>query len=203
MSEEFTLQELTPNLAVPRLRLLVAGLQPRRPGFAPRSVYVAVMVDKEPLRYVFLRVLWISPVIVVLHTNVTQGINNSPVGDRSSETQSRPIDMNNNNKNSGFQQARMRKMFFPLKVAYYVFPTCYELGERRWNYILTEENRRTRRKAYPSPLCPWQIPHGLTRARTRASAVRGRRLSTWAMTRPCEICYNWRRIMVKKVKQSR
>jgi hypothetical protein len=29
------------------------------------------------------------------------------------------------------------------------------------------------------PLCPPQIPHGLlTRARTRASAVRGRRLTT-------------------------
>jgi hypothetical protein len=27
------------------------------------------------------------------------------------------------------------------------------------------------------PLCPPQIPHGLTRARTRASAVRGRRLT--------------------------
>jgi hypothetical protein len=30
------------------------------------------------------------------------------------------------------------------------------------------------------PLCPPQIPHGLT----RASAVRGRRLTAWAMARP-------------------
>jgi hypothetical protein len=36
----------------------------------------------------------------------------------------------------------------------------------------------------PLPLCPPQIPHRLTRARTRASAVRGRRLTTWAMARP-------------------
>jgi hypothetical protein len=36
----------------------------------------------------------------------------------------------------------------------------------------------------PVPLCPPQIPHGLTRARSRASAVRGRRLTTWAMARP-------------------
>jgi hypothetical protein len=38
-------------------------------------------------------------------------------------------------------------------------------------------------KPVPVPLCP-QISHGLTRARTRASAVRGRCLTTWAMARP-------------------
>jgi hypothetical protein len=39
-------------------------------------------------------------------------------------------------------------------------------------------------KPVPVPLCPPQIPHGLTRAWTRASAVRDRRLPTWAMARP-------------------
>jgi hypothetical protein len=34
------------------------------------------------------------------------------------------------------------------------------------------------------PLFPPQIPYGLTQARTQASAVRGRRLTTWAMARP-------------------
>jgi hypothetical protein len=38
-------------------------------------------------------------------------------------------------------------------------------------------------KPVPVPLCPPQIPHGLTRARTRDSAVRGRRLTTWVMAR--------------------
>jgi hypothetical protein len=38
-------------------------------------------------------------------------------------------------------------------------------------------------KPAPVPLCPPQIPHGLNRARTRASAVRGRRLTAWAMAR--------------------
>jgi hypothetical protein len=38
-------------------------------------------------------------------------------------------------------------------------------------------------KPVPVPLCPPQIPHGLTRARTRVSAVRDRRLTTWAMAR--------------------
>jgi hypothetical protein len=39
-------------------------------------------------------------------------------------------------------------------------------------------------KPVPVPLCPPQTPHGLTRDRTRASAVEGRRLTAWAMARP-------------------
>jgi hypothetical protein len=39
-------------------------------------------------------------------------------------------------------------------------------------------------KPVPVPLCPPQIPHGLPRARTPASAVRGRRLTTWDRARP-------------------
>jgi hypothetical protein len=39
-------------------------------------------------------------------------------------------------------------------------------------------------KPVPVPLCPPQIPQGLTRPRTRASAVRCRRLTTWSMSRP-------------------
>jgi hypothetical protein len=38
-------------------------------------------------------------------------------------------------------------------------------------------------------LCPPQIPNGLTRDRTRASAVGGRRLTAWAMTRPLNCSY--------------
>jgi hypothetical protein len=39
-------------------------------------------------------------------------------------------------------------------------------------------------KPVPVPLCPPQIPHGLTRTRTLVSAVRGQRLTTWTMARP-------------------
>jgi hypothetical protein len=39
-------------------------------------------------------------------------------------------------------------------------------------------------KPVPVPLCPPQIPQGPTRDPTRASAVRGRRLTAWAMARP-------------------
>jgi hypothetical protein len=41
----------------------------------------------------------------------------------------------------------------------------------------------------PVPFCPPQILYGLTRARTRASAVRGRRLTVWAMARPKLLLY--------------
>jgi hypothetical protein len=39
-------------------------------------------------------------------------------------------------------------------------------------------------KPIPGPLSPPQIPYGFNRARTRDSAVRGRRLNAWAMARP-------------------
>jgi hypothetical protein len=39
----------------------------------------------------------------------------------------------------------------------------------------------------PVPLCPPQIPHGLTRDRTWASAVRSRPLTAWAMARPLSV----------------
>jgi hypothetical protein len=72
-------------------------------------------------------------------------------------------------------------------------PQMIQVGERRWydgerdgetvetvGYWQgkTEEHGE---KLVPVPLCTPQIPHGLTRARTRASAVRGRRLfpETW------------------------
>jgi hypothetical protein len=42
---------------------------------------------------------------------------------------------------------------------------------------LTGENRQLGEKPVPVPLCPPQISHGLTRDRTQASAVRGRRLT--------------------------
>jgi hypothetical protein len=71
-----------------------------------------------------------------------------------------------------------------LTLAYYAFPRWYEFGERRWNDILTGKTEELGDKPVPVPLYPPQIPHGLTWARTRASAVRSRRLTTWAMARP-------------------
>jgi hypothetical protein len=45
-------------------------------------------------------------------------------------------------------------------------------------------NRSTRRKPAPAPLCPPQIPHDQTRARTRAASVGSQRLTARAMARP-------------------
>jgi hypothetical protein len=45
-------------------------------------------------------------------------------------------------------------------------------------------NRSTRRKSAWAPLCPAQISHDLTRARTRVSAVGSQLLTAWAMARP-------------------
>jgi hypothetical protein len=51
--------------------------------------------------------------------------------------------------------------------------------ERYWQ----GENEELGEKPVPVSLCSPQIPHALTRARNRASAVRSRRLTTWAMAR--------------------
>jgi hypothetical protein len=51
-----------------------------------------------------------------------------------------------------------------------------------WNWQV--KTKELEEKPVPVPLCPPQIPHGLTRDRTRASAVGGRRLTAWAMARP-------------------
>jgi hypothetical protein len=50
--------------------------------------------------------------------------------------------------------------------------------------ILTGETEELGEKPVPVSLCPPQITHGLTRTRTRDSAVRDRRLTTLAMARP-------------------
>jgi hypothetical protein len=43
-------------------------------------------------------------------------------------------------------------------------------------------------KPVPVPLCPPQIPHGLTWNWTRNSAAGSRRLTAWAMVRPFVFC---------------
>ena len=52
-------------MSVPRLRRLVAGLSPRRPGFDPVSVQVGFVVDKVALGQVFPRVRRFSPVYFI------------------------------------------------------------------------------------------------------------------------------------------
>jgi hypothetical protein len=51
--------------AVPWLRRLVAGLSPRRPGFAAGSIHVRFLVDKVSLGLVSLRVHMFTPVNII------------------------------------------------------------------------------------------------------------------------------------------
>jgi hypothetical protein len=82
--------------AVPWLRLLVAGLLPWRPGFAPRSVHAGFLVDKVALGQGFLLVLGCPLQYHSTVYHITWGMDNRPISGRSSETLSYPIDMNRN-----------------------------------------------------------------------------------------------------------
>jgi hypothetical protein len=98
-------------LAVPWLRGLVAGLPPRRPGFASGSFIVGFVVDKVTVGQVFNRVLRFSLVSNItppwLHTHIIiWGKNNRSTGGRSSETYSRPIDKRNVDLDSRIMKSR-------------------------------------------------------------------------------------------------
>jgi hypothetical protein len=56
--------------------------------------------------------------------------------------------------------------------------------EHRWNVTDRGKPKYSGEKPVPVPLCPPQIPYGLTWDRTRASAVSGRRVSAWTMAGP-------------------
>jgi hypothetical protein len=58
------------------------------------------------------------------------------------------------------------------------------LGTAATTGLLYQLQMIHRRKPAPVPLCPPQIPHDLTQARTRAAAVGSRRLTALAMARP-------------------
>jgi hypothetical protein len=58
---------------------------------------------------------------------------------------------------------------------YYYFFSLLQVMEHRWNEIDRGKPKYSGEKPVPVPLCPPQIPRGLTQDRTRAPAVRGRR----------------------------
>jgi hypothetical protein len=63
-------------------------------------------------------------------------------------------------------------------------PFFSQVMGKRWNEADRGKPKYLGGKPVPVPLCPPQIPRGLTGDRTRASAVGGRRLTAWAMARP-------------------
>jgi hypothetical protein len=84
-----------------------------------------------------------------------------------------------------------------LTLTYYAFPRWCEFGERRWSDMLTGENRRTRRKTCPSATLSTTNLTWIDQARNLASAVRGRRLTTWAMARSFGMLHlnNWNKAL--------
>jgi hypothetical protein len=66
------------------------------------------------------------------------------------------------------------------------FFSFFRVIEHRWNEIDRGKPKYWGGKPVPVSLLLPQIPHGLTRDQTQASAVRGRRLTAWAMTRPSD-----------------
>jgi hypothetical protein len=73
-------------------------------------------------------------------------------------------------------------------ISFFIFPSNGAPVEWNWQgktEVLGE-------KPVPVLLCPPQIPHGPTRDRIRVFAVRGRRLTAWAMARPsAEVKNEW------------
>jgi hypothetical protein len=57
------------------------------------------------------------------------------------------------------------------------FFSFFQVLEHRWNEIDRGKLKYLGEERVPVPLCPPQTLHGLTRDRTRASAVGGRRLT--------------------------
>jgi hypothetical protein len=65
-------------------------------------------------------------------------------------------------------------------ISFFVFPCTG--GPVEWNW--QGKTEVLEEKLTPVPLCPLQIPHGVSRHRTRASLMRGRQLTAWAVARP-------------------
>jgi hypothetical protein len=78
----------------------------------------------------------------------------------------------------------------PIPGLLFIPQVTYECGEPRWNDTNRETEERWERSA-PVPLCPLQILQILTLARSRASALRGWRLTAQAMVRSVERRYNF------------
>jgi hypothetical protein len=73
------------------------------PRFMLVSVRMGFVVHRVTMGQVFVLVLQLLSVSIIpleVHTHISSvgGVNNRPVGDRSSQTQSHPINMNMNNK---------------------------------------------------------------------------------------------------------
>jgi hypothetical protein len=76
------------------------------------------------------------------------------------------------------------QVWMPTYVSILRIPQVIWVWRATVEWYWQEKTEELGEKPVPVPLFPPHIPHGLTRARTRASAVRGRRLTTWDKARP-------------------
>jgi hypothetical protein len=65
-----------------------------------------------------------------------------------------------------------------------VYPQVIWVWRATMEWYWQGETEELREKPVPVPLYPPQIPNGTIRAWSRASAVRGQRLTAWVMVRP-------------------
>jgi hypothetical protein len=79
----------------------------------------------------------------------------------------------------------------------------YWHGRPRWNDIDRTKAKNTERQLSRVPLCTPQFLYGLPLARTRASGVRGRRITAWAMARPLTLWSKERVVLLYLLKLSR
>jgi hypothetical protein len=65
--------------------------------------------------------------------------------------------------------------------------SLHEYEQSQGVIVLTRESVSTRRKTCPGATLPITSPTWTDRPRTQAFAVRGRRVTAWAMARPCQL----------------
>jgi hypothetical protein len=82
------------------------------------------------------------------------------------------------------RRAPQQKLRTHCRLKAYCATLVMKMKRKMVSFIIFPSNGNDRGKPVPVTLCPPKIPHGVTRNRTRASAVGGRRLTAWAMAQP-------------------
>jgi hypothetical protein len=95
-------------------------------------------------------------------------------------------------------EAYCANLWWRWSVFFFVFPCNGAPVE--WNWQAKTEVLGE--KTVPVPFCPPEIPHGQTRDRKRASAVRDWQLTAWAMARPKTHLTENKHFLLKKIRQT-
>jgi hypothetical protein len=92
---------------------------------------------------------------------------------------------------SSFQFQSVGVILNPFGTSATIWPIVSAPDDRWWWLWSTigRQNRSTRRKSAPMPLCSSQIPHDLTWALPRAAVMASWRLTAWAMAQPLKFIW--------------